>query len=179
MKPKTVLTTGQLLQWLEKNDKELFIEYRKSYLTQRHEICGEYLQWKYDCLTQNEKLMQTPLSLGQFVPCKDGKVLEKPKGLKIYNCEEEGMITAEISHNCSEYQQAMKEVLFEGYKITKGTDMYHLNKSGNSSFYEVSWIKKDQPLKEFNVKLKQRNIEDLARQIEPIPNDNFWAKVGL
>lgn len=169
MKPKTVLTTGQLLQRFEKNDTELFVNHRKSYLTKQHGICGQYIKWKYNLLTQNEKLMQTPLSLGMFVPCKDGEPINEPSS--------DMNMTA--MKDREELEQAMKEVLFEGYKITEGTSMYHLNKPGNSSMYEVAWIFKDRPLKELNIKLKQRTIEDLARQLELIPNDNFWAKVGL
>lgn len=56
-------------------------------------------------------LIQTPIELGQFVACKDGEPLEKPR-LKMTFAQEE-------------YEEALDKVLFEGWNY------YKANKTNN------------------------------------------------
>jgi len=125
--PEKALNTGQLYEWQEENDKELFKHFIKPKIS-THEIVWEYLQWKYDNLGRNQKRMKELLNLEHFFACKDGKPLEKPKEknyIQIVNAVSGKVKTfreVRFRRNLKEYQQAEQKVLFAGYKYEGDTE---------------------------------------------------------
>jgi len=66
--------------------------------------------------------LDQPLELGMFIPCKDGKPLEKPESLKgYYESSKEGMTQEKQARE--EYQEAKDKVLFES-KFTLDTTIF-------------------------------------------------------
>ena len=167
--PKFVLRTGQLLTWLEKNDK-LFLDFRNSYKGIDNKEHWSFLEWKYYTLLKTERMMQRELELGMFVSCdKERKPIKKPGSAPIYTHSKDYI---------KKYQQAQKEVLFEGWKIeTDALDGYYLTykKDANRAF----WISKDN---EFELSIgggfnKIETIEDLIQEIDLIGTESYWDKI--
>jgi len=62
------------------------------------------------------QLLQTPLELGQFIPCKDGEPMEKPEKWRSYTPNTLNL-SADAYRECVDYQKALDSVLFEGWEI--------------------------------------------------------------
>jgi len=68
-------------------------------------------------LIEYAEFLTQPLKLEMFVPCdEDGNVLEEPRGYEIFKegIKEGGTVVWAVQ--CKEYQQALKKVLFKGFK---------------------------------------------------------------
>jgi len=84
---------------------------------------GEY-RAKYPFVIKYSDLIQRPLSLSMFIPCKDGEPIEKP---------EEGQFKKYIEPDSyekrvDEYQKAVESVMFEGWAI--GSNGFLVNEFG-------------------------------------------------
>lgn len=62
-----------------------------------------------------------PLELGQFIPCLNGKPLEKPNSSDDYYRDANG-IAENYLEALKEFETALSKVLFEGWKVVEGTD---------------------------------------------------------
>ena len=63
-----------------------------------------------------------PLELGQFIPCLNGKPLEKPECFEKYILSHKLHMHPSWYTQCEEYETALSKVLFEGWKVVEGTD---------------------------------------------------------
>lgn len=71
-------------------------------------------------LMQYVKEIKTPLSLSQFIPCRDGKPLEKPDPNGIYT---DGFNSpTDYPFQVKEYETALSKVLFKGWRIEEETN---------------------------------------------------------
>jgi len=148
MKLEKVLTTTGFVLWIEERGRNM--DDLTRYLT----------------IVFYAKLMQTPLALEMFVPCKDGKSMEEPGSAPIYT-HSKGYIT--------EYKQAQEKVLFEGLDYFQPTDILP-NKTLVQNNEIIELTKKGWDLN----MTKLETIEDLINSnIDLIPTDNFYKKIGL
>lgn len=93
------------------------------------------------------QLLQTPLELSQFIPCKNGEPLEKPHVFDSWEMSEDmpNLKKSFFSANdsCIEYQEALDKVLFEGWEtsITYSTDNLDVVRNGiRIEFYKYKTI---------------------------------------
>ena len=140
--PKYILTTGGLLTWLEENHNKVFHYYLKE-----NGIDSDYPAWRYECLKRNETLMQTPLFLGQFVSCKNGKILE--------DCTQQ------------EYNEAGKTILFEGWELNTEFEQHHLENKKTKQIINAIKIR---------IGLNQ-TIEDLIREFDLVGTERYFNLV--
>ena len=106
-----------------------------------HPVSMDY-EWMLVEFMKHMTLLRTPLELGQFIPCKDGKPLEKPER-ELEGGEEDSMSATQWK----EYQQAEDRVLFKNITWEKGVGEaisifhkgYFLITYANNKFY---WGKK-------------------------------------
>lgn len=103
MIPKTALLTGNLLEWQKANIKALLVMFEKHYGKESGDY--DFWGWMYERLERNQKHVKQSLKLGHFFPCKDGKPL---------SITEESFYL-ESPENQKAFEQAEKEVLFEGW----------------------------------------------------------------
>lgn len=106
MIPKKALLTGELLEWQKVNFKALLVMFEK----QKDHNDYSFWGWMYERLERNQKHVKQSLKLGHFIPSKDGK----PIGRHL-----EPLHTDTMPHRyyLDLYQQAKKEVLFDGWEI--------------------------------------------------------------
>ncbi len=154
MKPEKVLKCSEFVLWLEKHGGNM------DDLT------------RYITIVLYAKLIQLPLALEMFVPCKqNGELAENPEG-KLYG----DSIQAKLAW--SNYKGASSRVLFEGWKINeihKGEPEIYTN--GNCQISDGEQVLSTYD--DWFLKENKHTIEDLADKIDLIPTANFWAKVGL
>ena len=157
MRPEKVLTTIELVLW--SNTALVF-------------------ESPYHTIFRYAELMQAPLSLEMFIPCKDGEPMEEPK--KCYCDINGGSSLCERLCEFSEYRQTQERVLFEGYKWNDRSEAAQRWVNGKLHSQYLMDGNNDTIVKSDKCYLKlPSSIEDLARQIDLIGNDNFWEKVGL
>lgn len=65
-----------------------------------------------------DKFLDQPLTLGMFVPCKDGKPLGEPEGYRIWASLGCPNREAKSHANLIAYEKAKEAVIFEGFKIS-------------------------------------------------------------
>ena len=130
--PKKILSTTEFVLWLAKND-------------QNYSCDADW--WM---VLEYARLMQTSLSLDQFVPCKDGIVLDK-------ELAESELKSGHINFY-EEYEQAVKQILFEGWKWKDGFDGDHFIKSKKYDFW----------LNDF------KTIEHFIQKIDAIGTNTYW-----
>ena len=122
-------------------------------------------------------ILKTPLSLSQFIPCKDGEPMEKPD----INTIIEHLDTCECGR-CEEYyglyeqyQKALESVLFEGWEIDKISNPF-------TYIREVECHKRTQIFKSSNgLKYRgEKTVEALINLgIELIPTEICKKQIGL
>lgn len=71
------------------------------------------LKWVYLREHSRQILQQKP-SLSDFIPCKDGKPIEKPEHFDMWNEDKHNQI--EWHNRCKDYQQALDRVKFSGFE---------------------------------------------------------------
>ena len=157
MKLEKVLTTTEFVLWVVKQPT-----LGADVISPHEADLGRIVRYAH--------LMKNLLSLEMFVPCKqNGELAENPKD-KLYGDN----IQAQFAW--SNYKGASRRVLFEGCKHLKwkngsGHDCERIE-IGNfvimAQIHEGGWANSG-----------IRDIEDLAQQIELIPTDNFYKKIGL
>lgn len=103
------------------------------------------------------KLMATPLSFEMFVLCNESKKPIKDPS-KIHYSNVNYVYSSDYRYDLKQYQQAKEKVLFEGYKHKDGIV---INK---------------EEMQQFAIR---GTIEQLIENVAVVPNDNFWAKIGL
>ena len=152
-KPEKCLTTTEFVLWITR------------YIDPSRSKVDEFV-----IVLMYARLMQTPSSLQIFVACKDGEPMQEPGSAPIYTHSKDYIL---------EYQQAQKKVLFEGWAYYLPDEIITNPKLMNGSqiieITEKGWVTE----KDWRIDVKTKTIEDLARQIELIPTDNFWKQVGL
>jgi len=112
----------------------------------------EFVMWLYPGIRQgcNElenihyyaKLLQTPLSLSQFIPCKDGEPIKEPEPQDYFSIylpsdkftEKDKKGFDEFSQKLMAWEDADKSVLFEGWSVT-AYGCYHKESETNIHFY--------------------------------------------
>lgn len=112
-----------------------------------------------DKIVDYSRLLQTPLELGMFIPCKkNGELAENPEG-ELYGDN----IQAQFAW--SNYKGASDRVLFEGWEIhSKPKDIFLLSKHKDGGF----WIG------------QHKTIEDLINSgIELIPTEACKKQLGI
>lgn len=116
-KPSKALNTGQLSDWQKENRKELRNEFQE--INGDHYIDLHFLQWLYNSLIDNQTHVTQPLKLKHLIHCdKDGNPLEKPKDYgDMYAHINEAIF--KDNKKFQEYQQAEKQILFEGWRIER------------------------------------------------------------
>ena len=139
----------------------VWINYRIKQDQKFHEIF-------YNRVTAYTKLLQTPLELGMFIPCKDGEPMEKPNP---YMMPEDKRCEVEIWEDCREWDKALDKVLFEGcelQEVYKGA--YNLY---NGKIYIGTFDKNFK----MNNRLSGKTIEHLINYgIELIPTESLEKK---
>jgi len=119
------------------------------------------------------KLLQTPLELGQFIPCKDGEPMEKPSK---WGAWENG--TLNLSHltksECMAYQMALESVLFKGWAF--GNNGFLVNEFGGCIGVRTdkgfTFLHKD-------TVPNWKTIEDIIRDFELTPCKACKEIIGL
>ena len=97
MKPKNLLTVEGLIAY-----------------TNEYPYCKSKSSM-YDDLVEHVSFSNQTLTMAMFVPCKDGKPLEKP------NMDNESQGLIEYNREVDQYIEAEKAVIFDGFKIIGGT----------------------------------------------------------
>ena len=116
--PKEILSMVEFVIWIEKITEKWADEYLIE-ITAETDV-NNAIHFLYQKTIPNyANLLKTPLSLEQFIPMKDGKVLEEPGSAPIYTHSKKYI---------KEYQQACKSILFEGWEwdgcLHDGKEMY-------------------------------------------------------
>ena len=140
---------------------------------------------------QYADLMRQPLQLPMFVPCVDGKPIEKPVPTNSAPIEVDVPLTEQQAKDVNaftQYQKAKEQVLFDGCEIVHQTHCTEPLKKGDNdnSLWKgeiLIQIKKGSALRFSRKTGKQislyENIEALARKAKLKPTQAFIDKVGL
>jgi len=85
--------------------------------------------------------LKKPLTLSMFVPCKDGKPLEKPVMYDVWvENGEPSPVKNTWLESCKAYEQAQKAVLFKGFEVKFSSDIDVILSNGQLElgFYKVN-----------------------------------------
>jgi len=89
----------------------------------KFEQCGVQDKYTANKIFNYCMFLEQPLTLGQFVPCKDGKPLNEPKDYKDFKSFTVGYLDYNPKpkqyKEWHEYEQAQKAVLFKGFEYCK------------------------------------------------------------
>lgn len=139
--PDKALSMTEFVLWLDK-----IFDFAKCGLNQVHILD----------IVNYAKHLQRSLELGMFIPCKDGKPLEKPKDcdalIKSLKLNHAISMSGKEFKKCIEYQQAVENVIFD---YTKEDAFYQAEK----------WI------------AIYDTIEDYIREEKPAITDNFYRYI--
>ena len=167
MKLEKVLGPIEFWKWLQWDYHKIETKFGKEYHRGLIAIRNQYNKY---C-----DLMQTPLALEMFVPCKDGEPMEKPRFALPEENDTDIRQNQKAFGEKEKYQQAQEKVLFEGCKIDS---MGFLVTSYGGVIGIMGKTKGFKFLLKNGVSI-WKTIEDLARQIDLTPTDNFYKKIGL
>ena len=168
--PPKILNTGKLLIWLRKNENKLLENHR-------NDNYYSFLHWKYESLERNENMMQTELSLGQFIPVKDEKVLEEPeqtpKDKDWASVEYKGKLypVALGESWIKACEQILFDVKIDGISNNDGETVFEY--IGTDIDHTVAT--KDLTIGEWE--LQYKILEEMINQIDVKGTENYWSKV--
>ncbi len=108
-----------------------------------------------DLLIEHSDLIETPLKLGQFIPCdKEGNVLEKPQKYDLFKSVDR-LFHIETIQICKQYQEALDSVIFEGFEIEEMKDYYIIQKDGINIWLSWNKSKTIEDLVDLNLTIKK------------------------
>ena len=113
----------------------------------------------YNAILKYANFLSQPLTLGMFVPCLDGVVLEEPldwrnKNSPLYK-----------PYKCQQYQQAKERVLFEGVQVIEDRTLFVNSKEigmftdGKFIYFGVSTI---EDLVKYNPTLTETALKQIG-----------------
>jgi len=158
-----VLTTGQLLTWLDDNHSSLWEHWQNKNPLNVAPI--HFTDWKYARLEQNEKIMQQTPELGMFVPCVDGEPIKKPTHSGV-----SPLLQESFEYEKKQYKQAKSQVLFDKCKLFENGRYVIINGISVDVRKGLIWNK---------ARFEISNIEDLAKEVDLTPTKAFLDKIGI
>lgn len=162
MIPKKALNTGQLLDWFEDNNIDLF-----------------HFELKYKTLDKNQKHIKQLLQLKHFIPCKDGKPLEKPLRSREMFFKYISKDKEKHRKELDDFEQAEKAVIFDGWeKCEHLAD--HITDGKNIIGIEIcpSWSKGEICVLDVDTYTETKSIEQLITQIPDIKiTPNYYSEI--
>jgi len=158
-----VLTTGQLLTWLDENHSKLWEIWRNNNpvddMADLH-----FTDWKYARLEKNEKIMQQSPELSMFTPCVDGEPIKRPQAHINDN-------SGHLAVTTIQYHKAKELVLFDKCKLFEDGRYVIIDSISVDIRKGLIWNKKG--------RIEIGTIEELAKEVNLIPTKEFLKQIGL